>query len=115
MPILRVEVVAAVLPAGLAQRIADGAASALGTAPGRTWVRLRCLAPEDYAENGADSEGLAPVFVELLLRRPLTEGRATLSALTDAVAEACERPRDRVHILLLPPAAGRMSFGGVLA
>ncbi|MHC4550176.1 MAG: tautomerase family protein [Planctomycetota bacterium] len=118
MPILEVEMVGA--PAGrdpLAQRVADAAGEVLGTPPAETWVRLRVLDPQDYAENGGRTpDDLRPVFVSVLQARPPDgEARAREArALTEAVAKACGRPPARVHVLYQPPAAGRIAFGGRL-
>jgi phenylpyruvate tautomerase PptA (4-oxalocrotonate tautomerase family) len=120
MPVLEVEIVGDVDPArreGLASRIADAAGRALDSRPQGTWVRLRWLAPEDYAENaGGPEPGTAPVFVNVM-KAQLPEGaerEAEVRALTQAVAAACGRPAQHVHVLYDPPGAGRVAFGGKL-
>ncbi|MCB9526149.1 MAG: hypothetical protein H6702_22620 [Myxococcales bacterium] len=110
MPVLTVEWVGAPPPDGLAQRLADAAGLALGTPPGRTWVRLRHLTPARYAENDV-ARAPEPVFVELLVRAPTDA--PTVGRLTRALARACDRSPEQVHVLVLPAAAGRMFFGGV--
>ena len=121
MPILDVEVVGAVPPAvarGLPRRIAEAAGEVLRAPPMHTWVRLRRLSSRDYAESGGGPpRGVRPVFVSVLLRHPPV-GRARarqVAALTDAVAKACRRPRENVHVIYRPPAEGRAAFGGRLA
>ena len=119
MPILEVELVgevAADVREGLAQRIADAAGAALDSRPQGTWVKLRRLPSGDYAENGGGAEGVRPVFVRVLESQvprgaPLVH---RVAELTTAVAEATGRPRENVHVLYEPPAAGRVAFGGWL-
>ena len=80
------------------------------------WVHLHRLRAADYAESGGLAEGVLPVFVTLLVAR--LPDRRTLRAqaerLAAAIAVACSRPRENVHALYLPEAAGRIAFGGVL-
>ena len=120
MPILEVEIVTDLgetLKSGLAQQLADAAGDALGTPRGRTWVRLRALPREQYAESRAPlANDIQPVFVSVLKSRscgPL-EVKDEAARLCDALALACGRPRENIHILYLPDAAGRMAFGGEL-
>jgi phenylpyruvate tautomerase PptA (4-oxalocrotonate tautomerase family) len=120
MPILDVQVVGPISPRfarGLARRIADAAGTAFETPPGRTWVRVRRVARADYAENGGPlPRGVLPVFVGVLLARP-PRGRARaaqVARLTAAIARACGRPPEHVHLLYAAPALGRIAFGGSL-
>jgi phenylpyruvate tautomerase PptA (4-oxalocrotonate tautomerase family) len=120
VPILDVEVVGPLAPAAsrrLAPRLAEGAGEVLGAPVGNTWVRVRRLASSAYAESGGGPpRGVRPVFVALLLRRP-PRGRALarlVDRLTDAVAAACRRPRENVHVIVRAPAGGRAAFGGGL-
>jgi len=120
MPILDVECVCAEgerLPDRLAATLAEDAGRAIGAAPGHTWVRLRALPSGHYAESGGGPGALVrPVFVELLMAAlPEPAERAALAKrLCGAVAEACGRPVDNVHLLFLPAARGRVAFGGQL-
>ena len=121
MPILEVELVEdpAAPPRGdLARRIADAAGAVFGSDPGTTWVKLGVIPAGRYAENGAESASAGqPVFVKVLKWKP-PEGpelEREIAALSAAIAEACERPLDRVHVLYQPPGAGRVAFGGRLA
>lgn len=119
MPILQVEIVGkpAAGAAGLARRIADAAAVVLKAPPGRVWVRLRFLPRANYAECGGPvPAGIKPVFVNLLKAR-LGPQKALLKearALAVAIAKACARPVENVHIFYDPPAIGRAAFGGEL-
>jgi hypothetical protein len=102
----------------LAGEIAERAGAVFGSAPHQTWVKVRPLAPEQYAENGGGPpEGVYPVFVAVLKAQvPAPEHlQAEVAALTAAVAAACARPIEHVHVVYLPSAAGRVAFGGVLA
>ena len=119
MPILEVELIGGVpVPdrARLAQRLADAAGAIFHSAPGATWVRVRELEPTEYAENATEAltAGVHPVFVGVLKQAlPDPEAMAQeVEALTTAVARETGRPRDQVHVIYEPPAAGRASFGG---
>jgi phenylpyruvate tautomerase PptA (4-oxalocrotonate tautomerase family) len=120
MPIVSIEVVVDVdreLERGLAQSLADAVGRTLNSPPGQTWVRLRTLGRDRYAENGSsvdDSE--LPVFVTVLERHcPVgSELQAEVAALTEAIAQVVRRPTASVHLEYAPSAAGRISFGGKL-
>ena len=120
MPILDIEIVGEprlVFRRDLTERIAKAAATALRSRPRGTWVKLRVITPDDYAENEMDrSEFVRPVFVRLLLADP-PDGeqlRSQSQALARAIGAACERAPENVHILYEPPARGRIAFGGEL-
>lgn len=120
MPILDVEIV--LRPGespdeGLAQELAEQAGLVFGTQPGRTWVKLRTLGPDQYAENGGGPPpGVHPVFVSVLKASlpPSDRLAAEAARLTIAIARACRRPLENVHVLYQAEAAGRVSFGGEL-
>jgi phenylpyruvate tautomerase PptA (4-oxalocrotonate tautomerase family) len=119
MPILTIEItgIAGAHAPGLAARLADASAAVLGSAPGTTWVRLRWLDPGDYAENdGGPPPGMHPVFVSVIEAHPPegAERERRAASLTIAIAEACGRPADNVHVIYEPPGAGRVAFGGRL-
>lgn len=120
MPILEVEIVGPVSDAtrrDLARRIADAAGIALESRPGGTWVRVRFVPEADYAENdGGPEAGVWPVFLSVLLADPPTGAAraAQVRLLTAAIAGACARPPENVHVLYEPPARGRIAFGGKL-
>ena len=121
MPIVDVELVPGenepALRAGLARELADSLGELFATGPGRTWVRLRILPRGDYAENGGElPPALRPVFVTLLravLPEP-AEFRREVRGIAERVAAITGRPVEQVHVLVLPPARGRIAFGGVL-
>lgn len=120
MPIVDVEIVrrpGEVQPPDLAKAIADHVGEIFRTPVGTTWVKLRWLLSENYAENATTHElAFFPVFVTILkasqLERSALQEEITL--LTRALAILCQRPEQNVHILYLPPAAGRIAFGGKL-
>jgi len=118
MPILDVQVVGDVaesIRAQLARRIADAAADVLNSRPQGTWVKVQVLPERDYAENaGGPEPGVRPVFVAVQLREPPAglALQAQVTALTAAIAEACGRPPENVHLQYHPPAPGRVFFGG---
>lgn len=120
MPVLEIEIVTVdleELDPGLAGRLADAAGAVFGSPPGRTWVRLRTLPVQQYAENGGPLPGdIRPVFVTVLhAQRP--DGEALhheINLLSTAIAAACDRPADNVHIFYQPDGRGRVAFGGRL-
>jgi phenylpyruvate tautomerase PptA (4-oxalocrotonate tautomerase family) len=120
MPIVTVEVVAGANDAmaqDIAQSLADAIGRALMSPPGQTWVRVRSLSRDQYAENEAilDAAQL-PVFVSILKQQSprRTELEDEVTALTHAVAQVIGRPATCVHIEYAPAGAGRLSFGGIL-
>ena len=120
MPILDVEIVlqpGESLHPELAGELADRAGEVFGAAPGTTWVKLRAISAEHYAENQTGRPAdVYPVFVSVLKAKlpPLNERQREVTQLTEAVARVCRRPPENVHILYLPEGAGRMAFGGTL-
>lgn len=118
MPIVDVEIVHedGELPPTLPLRLADAVAKVLGSRPQGTWVKLRGLPSQHYAENGGGSETLLPVFVSIMQgKAPSADKRKEQSlALATVIAEVCERQTENVHILFEPQGAGRVAFGGEL-
>jgi phenylpyruvate tautomerase PptA (4-oxalocrotonate tautomerase family) len=116
MPIVTVEIVTHTPPPGnLAAELAETLAGVFGGPSSRTWVRVRELA--NYAEGGGGPQpGVSPVFVSLLMADPPTgDLRADqTTSVTNAVAAACSRPAENVHVIYEPPGAGRVAFGGNL-
>jgi phenylpyruvate tautomerase PptA (4-oxalocrotonate tautomerase family) len=120
MPVVTVEFVAASdrpIVNDLARSLADAIGRVLNSPPGQTWVRLRSLPRNQYAENevAVDANEL-PVFVTLLKRQTPSgaEVQAEIAALTKAIAKVMNRPATCVHIEYAPAAIGRFSFGGKL-
>ncbi len=118
VPIVDVEIVSTTAEPAPQLSIA-ALASALGRAfespPGHTWVRLRFLPANCYAENDTPLPAEAlPVFVTVLQARPPqgAELQAQVDAVTQAVAAWLAYPSERVHIGYAPAAAGREAFGG---
>jgi phenylpyruvate tautomerase PptA (4-oxalocrotonate tautomerase family) len=120
MPIVTVEIVAGAndaMPQSLAQSLADAIGGALQSPPGQTWVRLRPIERDQYAENNAPVDAAQlPVFVTILKKQmpPREELKREVSTLAAAVAQAVGRPATCVHIEYAPDATGRLAFGGVL-
>jgi phenylpyruvate tautomerase PptA (4-oxalocrotonate tautomerase family) len=120
MPIVDVEIV--LLPEesmrlGLAAEIADRCGQVFGSPPGSTWVKLRAIPCDHYAESGGGPrDGVYPVFVSVLKARlPAPDVlRTEVDGLIAAVAEATGRPTENIHIVYLPAGAGRVAFGGEL-
>jgi phenylpyruvate tautomerase PptA (4-oxalocrotonate tautomerase family) len=120
MPIVTVEVVVdpdRALVHGLTQSLADAVGRILKSPPGQTWIRLRSIRCDEYAENEVfvDSAEL-PVFVTILERQPPAGAmlQAEVTALTNGIAQIMGRPFTCVHVEYAPAAVGRVSFGGKL-
>ena len=118
MPILNIEIVGPMedgLRTGLAERLADLAAQALDSRPQGTWVTLNFVPSAHYAENaGGPPPGVWPVMVRVL-QAVVPQGAALekqASDLANAIATAVGRSSEQVHILVEPPAKGRIFFGG---
>jgi phenylpyruvate tautomerase PptA (4-oxalocrotonate tautomerase family) len=120
MPVVTIEIVAdsdRPIANDLARAFADAVGRVLNSPPGQTWVRLRSLARNQYAENESPVDvGQLPVFVTILKRLPPSgaELQAEVTALTRAIAQVLDRPAACVHIEYAPAAIGRLSFGGEL-
>lgn len=123
MPIVDIELVCqseAAFRTVSANALADAIGSALGSAAGRTWVRLRCLDRQAYAENQVPAETMSaddlPVFVTILAARPpaMPALRDEVLKITKVVATCVGRAAQRVHVQYAPAAAGRQAFGGTL-
>ena len=119
MPILHVEIVTKTdesFPPDLASQLADRTGAVFGSASGRNWVSLQFTPGGQYAENERPAGEPYPVFVSVLKKElPAREAlQAEVAQLTPAIAQLCQRPAEHVHILYLPPAAGRVAFGGTL-
>lgn len=119
MPILDVEMVVSQpldQPRKLAQRIADATADLFEAGERRVWVRLRELPESHYAENGKAVSGTLPIFIDVLKSSSDSRDirRQESVALAELIASACDRPKEHVHVLYAPPAAGRIAFGGLL-
>lgn len=118
MPILDVEIVLRPgenLRPNLASQLADQAGEVFGAAPGTTWVKLRAIPADYYAENGAaPPQGVYPVFVSILKAKlpDIDKLQAEVASLTAAVAQVCARPPENVHVIYLPEGSGRVAFGG---
>ncbi len=119
MPVLDIEIVVRPedgLPKGLAAALAEAAAEIFGSGPGQTWVKVRPLPLDQYAENGGLAEEILPVFVTVLkAQQPAPEQRrAEARQLAETLAQVCARPAAHVHVLYLPDGDGRIAFGGQL-
>lgn len=123
MPIVDIQVVAATVPdpevigKEKLQILTDALGSLFGGGPGSTWVRLRSIDQDSYAESHmAQGTWPAPTFVSVL-RMELPEPdalRREMKEVAEIVAQTLGRPLENVHVLYEPGARGRIGFGGVL-
>jgi phenylpyruvate tautomerase PptA (4-oxalocrotonate tautomerase family) len=105
------------LRATLARELADRIGEVLGSSPGSTWVTVRAIGTDQYAENLTESTAeVRPVFVTIRKSQlpPRDMLQREVSALTPAIARVCGRPEQHVHIIYQPDGAGRVAFGGAL-
>ena len=117
VPVLHVEVVgdSSEYEDGLAQRIADAAGSSLDSRPGGTWVKVSFTPVSQYAENGSAEQGLSMLVTLTLSDVPSGQAlQDRMARLTTAIADAAGHPARNVHIIIEPPARGRIIFGGEL-
>lgn len=120
MPILDIEFVLSeneLLPATLAQKIAEKAGEVFGSAAGGTWVKVHPVPAGHYAENTADTADKAyPVFVSILRAETPPQDRLHIEAakLAESLAPICNRSPENIHIIYLPDGRGRLAFGGKL-
>ena len=99
------------------QALSDSLGELFGSDPGSTWVKFVYLADVDYAENHSVVPAtVRPTFVEVLKATLVDQVNLAKEAasVAEKVATALSRPRSNVHVLYLPPAEGRIAFGGVL-
>jgi phenylpyruvate tautomerase PptA (4-oxalocrotonate tautomerase family) len=118
VPVIDVEIVGDVqAKAELGQRLADALGDALESQPRGTWVRVRHLPRDSYAESGGPlDDAIRPVFVTIMdQRRP--QGEVLLRRIdkvTSVVADVIERNGDNIHVFYAEDGAGRVAFGGSL-
>ncbi len=122
MPIIDVEVVTSKAEPNLGSRaqlqvLADELGILIDSEPAGTWVRLRSIHLDEYAENQTViGSGVRPTFVNVLraeLPDPSTL-RIEMAEIAKIVARTLDRPRENVHVLNAPVARGRIGFGGEL-
>lgn len=120
MPIVDIEVVTAdtrTIGKDRLQILADELGHLFGSDSGGTWVRLRSIDPDAYAENQAAGGPQArPAFVNIL-RAELPESselRREMAGVAEIVARVLDHHRESVHVLYGLAARGRIGFGGEL-
>jgi phenylpyruvate tautomerase PptA (4-oxalocrotonate tautomerase family) len=114
MPLIEIEFIGDLPPApgDLARQLADALGEVFQSGRGQTWVRLRSLPTDQYAENGEDHPlGAEAIFVSITNQNLPS---ATLHAhqantIATVVATICQRSADRVHLIYEPPARGRVA------
>ena len=114
MPILDVQLVGPVaddIRPGLAQRIAEATGRALDSRPQGTWASCAFLTNRTMLKTATDLETRSLCWSPSC-KRNFLRGVNSPSWHQDVatIAEACSRPVEDVHILLEPPAAGRIAF-----
>ena len=79
-------------------------------------MKLSYLSAQNYAENTGADPTVTPVFISVILSEvsEVQVLRARVSGLTSAIAALLPANPENVHILVEPPAKGRIAFGGKL-
>ncbi|MEM8534132.1 MAG: hypothetical protein AAGF95_25015 [Chloroflexota bacterium] len=99
------------------QALADELGDLFGSGTGGTWVKVEFISMDMYAENRTEiAPSVQPTFVEVLKSElpSLDERKVEALQIAQVVAAGLHRPPENVHVLYLPPAKGRMAFGGKL-
>lgn len=98
----------------LASELADELADIFHSPSRGTWIKVRGLPANQYAENGGTPTGVYPVFVAIIKSTlPLAEEmQKEVERITGAVAQLCNRSSENVHVIYQPEARGRLAFGG---
>ena len=119
MPIVDVEIVLRpeeALRQEMTAELADELSEIFQSPRGGTWVKVRGLPVDHYAENGGRPAEVYPIFISVLKAKfPETDEMETeVEKITGAVARICGRPSENVHVIYQPEARGRVAFGGKL-
>lgn len=117
MPIVDVEIVlrpGEALHQEVVVQLADELSEIFQSPRGGTWVKIRGLSVDHYAENGRRPAEVYPIFISVLKAKfPETdEIEMEVEKITGAVARICGRPSENVHVIYQPEARGRVAFGG---
>ena len=99
------------------ERISDLLGTLFNSDPGGTWIKLEYLDSHLYAENEMHpNSNIQPTFVEVLKRSLPDQDSLAAEAkqIAAKIAHVLSRPVESVHIIYLPPAGGRIAFGGNL-
>ena len=122
MPIVELELVtsneAEKLMPDVIQQLSDEIGDYLGSDTAGTWLKVRYLDQDHYAENnlaGADGR-LKPTFVYVLrYQLPGQDKLAQDARRLAAIVSGCTgRPVENTHIVFEPDGKGRVAFGGEL-
>ncbi len=121
MPILTIECVCDTSEPGPQSNQIHALADSLGdlfdSPAGGTWIKLRCLPREHYAENFITADTtIRSTFVTVIHRVLPGEAQLAIQAqeIATRVAKELQRPVPNVHVIFEPAGAGRVAFGGVL-
>ena len=117
MPIVDIEIIPKpeeIIRDEIVQELADQLGEIFGSPKGGTWVKIRELTENHYAENGGKEEGVYPIFVSVLKSRLPSpdELQKEVKRITGAVAQICGRSTENVHVIYHSEGKGRVAFGG---
>ena len=119
MPIVEIEIVLKpneIIQGEIVEELAEQLGEIFGSPKGTTWVKVRGLTHDHYAENGGMPDGVFPIFVSVLksILPTSEEMQKEVEMITGAVAQIFGRPSGNVHIIYQPDGRGRVAFGGKL-
>ncbi len=117
MPVVDIEIVLRpdeALRREMVTELADELGEIFQAPQGGTWVKVREVPADHYAENGGVREDIYPVFVSIIKYEipSADEMQKEVEKITGAVAQVCGRPSENVHVIYQPQAKGRVAFGG---
>ena len=117
MPIVDIEIVLRSdesIPYETVSGLADQLGKIFGSPKNGTWVKVYEIAVQHYAENEGKEIEVYPIFVSVLKSRlPAPEEiQKEVDAITEIVAQLCNRSSDLVHVIYQPEGKGRVAFGG---
>lgn len=104
MPIVDVEIVLRpdeLVRQEMAMELANELGEIFQSPPRGTWVKVRTLSADQYAENGGTTEGICPIFVSIIKSRLPHAGelQKETERITGAVAQVSGRSSENVHII----------------
>lgn len=117
MPIVDVEIVrrpGETIRKDLVHDLANELGDIFRSPQGGTWVKVRGLPAEHYAENGEMLQGVYPVFLTIIKSEvPSSDAlQKEVEKITGAVAQICGRSSENVHVIYQTQGKGRLAFGG---
>lgn len=117
MPIVDVEIVlrpGETIHTEVLAELANELGEILQSPRGATWIKLRELPANHYAENGGTPAGVYPIFLSILRAKlPAADKmEREVEKITGAVAQIFGRSSENILLIYQPEGRGRVAFGG---